>query len=689
MPTNVFPLPLPEEQPQDPPQDQAAQQKALFDWAEEVLKGQFAALSRATTLEQLEAIQFDPNDIVVLTAIRDALYPGKGKKRKSHFENWKEQQLEKILRNRFNDRKKDQKQKLLGDAKATAVAEEAREKREGAKFYGAFKQYKVLDRGVWVLITEKLKTGDAVSTWVQISRTRIELMAVTRSRQDDDWGVYVKIINMDSRSKYLAIPRSVINDVSGNIAGRLAQLGVDVVREQRAHLPDFLLTTVEVVDDTVQELPRFVAVPTTGWCELNNGRSVFVLPHTTKLPTDLPPGELAIFQSKHLHLQDGFAIEGSVADWCEQIAAQFAGNSNVILAVGVALSGPLTVWAGVPPGLFHIFCYSKRGKSLVSAIAQSVYGRALIPNETVADPFGMSWLATANSIGRLIRVRSSIGAFFEELNQGKAQDIADAAYRVANGIDRTRMRGRDLEPRLTYCVPGFSTGEEAMVDFLTRNGQRVTDGMRTRFADIPAEAQPGSVFEKFDADAIPGLGKKFYPLLSKLYGAVGDAWLQVLVDMGPEKITAVVNQYQQEFHARPKVQAIYKVAAPYQRSVVDRFSTVATACRMAIEVGLLPWNAEDTDTDIETCVTRWAARDNFNLIVVAIAKFMHGRQSWEGTATQLATAINSGSAESLGRWLQKSENERRLKAAGFELSCDKAKTRKRTRLIRIKRSKAE
>ena len=78
-----------------------------------------------------------------------------------------------------------------------------------------------------------------------------------------------------------------------------------------------------------------------------------------------------------------------------------------------------------------IFCDSKHGKSLVSAIGQSVYGRPLIPNETVTDPFGMTWLATANSIGKLIRTRSSVGAFFEELNQGKPKDIADAAYRVA------------------------------------------------------------------------------------------------------------------------------------------------------------------------------------------------------------------------------------------------------------------
>ena len=48
-----------------------------------------------------------------------------------------------------------------------------------------------------------------------------------------------------------------------------------------------------------------------------------MLPHTTKLPADSPPGELAIFQTEHLHLQNGFAIEGTLEEWCEQIAAPF------------------------------------------------------------------------------------------------------------------------------------------------------------------------------------------------------------------------------------------------------------------------------------------------------------------------------------------------------------------------------
>ena len=549
-----------------------------------------------------------------------------------------------------------------------------------------------------------------MSTWVQISRTRIELLAITHSKHDDNWGVYVQIVNMDGRVTRRAIPRNIINDTQGNIAGQLADLGVDVVQAQREYLPEFLLNTVEVVDDAAQELDRFLCVPTTGWCELNNGHYVFVLPHTTKYPADLPGGELAIFQNKNLHLQHGFAIAGTIEDWREQIATPFANNSNVTLAVGGAFSAPLTIWAGVPPGMFHEFGPSKHGKSLFSAIGQSVYGRPLIPNETVADPFGMSWLGTVNSIGESILVRSSLPAFIEELNQGKAQDIADAAYRIANGLSKGRMRGRELEPRITYCVVGFSTGEEPMVSFLERAGQRVTAGMRTRFADIPAVVQPGSVFEKFDADAIPELGRKYYPLLRKFYGAVGNAWLQILVDMGPEAIKVATLRHQQEFRLRPGMQAIYIAAKPHQRSVIDRFATVAAACRMAIEVGLLPWKPEDTDADIEACVTRWAEYEsnvvstdisdivnvdtiNTDTIIIAIIDFMRERQTWQGTATELLAQLNgavaSKSSKSLGHALNKDATLRRLKAAHIAVTKSRDETPQRNKIIHIEKSEPQ
>ena len=385
-------------------QDETDQKTAWFAWAEEVLKPQFKKLEDATTREELEAIQFDVDDLAVIMAIQQMLHEDP---RPKHFERLNEKWLKGILSSQFKNKKIERKRVLIEKEKADAAKEAAREKdEEHASVYGEFGQFKVTDHGgVSVFVTEKLKDGDPSSKWVQISRTRIDLWAITRSKHDDQWGVYVRLTNMDGRLTYKAIPRTIINDMQGAIAGQLAHLGVDVVREQREHLPDFLLTTVKVEGGRVIPLNRFLAVPTTGWYQVgdaDNARWCFVLPHTVKFPVDLPPGELPIFQSESLHLQHGIASAGTVEGWCEQIAAPFANNSNVALAVGAALAGPLTDWAGIPPGFFHIYCASKHGKSLASGIGQSVYGRPLIPNETHDDPFGTSWLATANSIGRLI-----------------------------------------------------------------------------------------------------------------------------------------------------------------------------------------------------------------------------------------------------------------------------------------------
>jgi hypothetical protein len=678
----------------EPPHDEDQRQKALFEWAERVLKaaGLLKVLRDAKTREELESIKFEPGNVALVMAINDALHPDK--KREKHFEHLTAKALEKILQARFNAFKRDEHKKLINNERQTAADEEARERaEEDVKLYGDFGQYKVRDRGVFVHTEEELETGEKLPKWLQISRTRIELEAVTRSKEGHNWGVCVRMLNMDGRVTRLAIPRNIINDQEGNVAGRLADLGADIVREEREHLPDFLLTTVELVNNNVQPLTRFMAVQTTGWYQLNNDKWVFVLPHTTKPPKDLAAGELAVFQTDqlHLNLKNGFAIEGTIEEWREQILEPFAGNSNVTLAVGTALSGPLMVWAAVPPGLFHIFAASKHAKSLASAIGQSIYGRPLIPKETNADPFGLSWYATASHIGELILTRASIGAFIEELNQGTAKVIANAAYLVANGISKGRLRGRKLEPRLSYCVPGFSTGELAMVDFLSRNGEDVTDGIRTRFADIPADVQENSIFEKFSEDQIPELGSKYYPLLGKLYGAVGNAWLQHLVDLGPQQITATVNRYKQDFQSRPKVRALYAVAAPYARSVVDRFAVTAAACRMGIDASLLWKNNADPESDIEACMMRWAEHEQLDTVVTAIAQFMRNRQSWQGRASELKSQSNGAidSAEALGRWLKKSENLRRLKVAGFTVEQRKSKTRDRSKLIHIERGRMD
>jgi hypothetical protein len=253
-----------------------------------------------------------------------------------------------------------------------------------------------------------------------------------------------------------------------------------------------------------------------------------------------------------------------------------------------------------------------------------------------------------------------------------------------------------------------------VVSFLKRNGQTVTDGMRTRIADVPAEVQPKSVFEEYSSDKVPGLGDKFYPLLLSLHGAVGDEWIQRAVDLvnqNLDELKATIRRHQQDFLARAKVRTLYDAAEPWQCSVLTRFATVAAACRMAIGLGVLPWTVEDTDVGIERCVERWAGAvgnveadavvsmpvakvnavvaDN---LVTAIVSFMEGRPRWIGTAEELTDALGdmldtgTMSARSLGRRLDKKYARHELRKVGFEI------VRTRTadsRLIHIERTKVE
>jgi hypothetical protein len=125
--------------------------------------------------------------------------------------------------------------------------------------------------------------------------------------------------------------------------------------------------------------------------------------------------------------------------------------------------------------------------------------------------------------------------------------------------------------------------------------------------DVPAEVRPESAFETCPVERIEELGKTFYPLAMRLHGAVGRAWLQYLVDLGPDETQARLLKNREEWLALPAIAAVRASATGQVRSVINRFALVASGLRMAIEAGLLPWTVEDTDLGIAACMTRWAA----------------------------------------------------------------------------------
>jgi putative DNA primase/helicase len=396
--------------------------------------------------------------------------------------------------------------------------------------------------------------------------------------------------------KKLAVPHALTAaDKVVDIASLLASLGVGIVpsRPARQLLVQFL--TLEVAE-------RITAVPQIGW-HCSGGTWLFVLPDETIVPAGFD-GSQPVLQTASLHVQHGLDVSGTVEQWIDQVAAPMAGNSNVHLCVGTAFAGPLLKWASEPPGMFHLWGTSKIAKSLVGAIGQSVWGRPKVPGEP--DAFGASWTATAVGLERYAVLRSDVGGYFDEIGEGAPKVIRPAVYVLANGS--SKLRGTpdiDLRPMESFRILGISTGEPTIEAYLSSGGEKVPAGLKVRLLDVPAEVQAESAFETCFADGIEELGKRFYPLTLRLHGAAGRAWLQHLVDLGSDEITARLRRHREEWLSLPAIAAVRKTATAQVRSILNRFALIAAALRMAIEANLLPWSVDDTDLGIAHCMMRW------------------------------------------------------------------------------------
>jgi putative DNA primase/helicase len=481
------------------------------------------------------------------------------------------------------------REKSKAQAKAERTRAEPNDDQNNIKYYS--QDFKVSDRGVFV---RKLD-DDGHPFWEQICTTRIDLAALTRDVREENWGTYTVITNRDGGRKKLAVPHALTAaDKVADIAGLLASLGVGIVpsRQARQLLVQFL--TLEVPE-------RITAVPQIGW-HCSGGSWLFVLPDTTIVPAGFK-GPRPVLQTATLHVQHGLEVGGTVQQWNERIAAPLAGNSNVHLCVGTMFAGPLLKFAHEPPGFFHIWGTSKIAKSLAGAVGQSVWGRPKVPGE--ADAFGASWTATAVGLERYAVLRSDVGAYLDEIGEGAPKAIRPAVYGLANGSTKLRAtQDITLRPMESFRILGISTGEPTMEGYLSSGGERVPAGLKVRLVDVPAEVQPDSAFETCPRDQIEELGRQFYPLTKELYGAVGRAWLQHLVDVGEDKIVALVRHHRAEWLQLPAIAAVRGKASVQVQSILNRFALVAAALRMAIEANLLPWSIDETDCGIAACMTR-------------------------------------------------------------------------------------
>jgi len=474
---------------------------------------------------------------------------------------------------------------------------------ENVKRYGG---YRVSSLGVFAPL-EDFEHGGVLTSlfsggWKRIAKDRIDPVAWShefgpeRKTETKNWLLHFVVTERNGSQSSLVIPRASLSAENGAPAIRLLmKAGVHVVVTKSA---------MEALAKFLRWKPKaeLIRMPQPGWAEVGPNR-IYVRSNKTILPPDMS-------KTKHTYILDdatnpdhyGHQIKGTAAEWGDELAGPLSGNSNVALALGTFFAGPLLYWADEQPGGFHLYGNSGIGKSLVGAIAQSVYGTPYVEGRPYA--YGRSWEGTTTGFEYLASLRSDSVLSLDELHRGKRNEVLPTIYKLTGG-EKVRAAGPGrLQRQRGFRVLVFSTGEKSVAEFLGKKDD--AEGRRRRLVDIPAEVQPGSAFETIPPHQVDAAAAKFYRAADRLHGAVGEAWQRHLVNLGSAEIKAQLAEAREAWRALPETAAIVHNAHPQVRSVVNRFALGASALHMAIQAGLLPWSIADADAGILACLKRWA-----------------------------------------------------------------------------------
>jgi uncharacterized protein (DUF927 family) len=437
--------------------------------------------------------------------------------------------------------------------------------------------------------------------WMRVVKDRIDPRAwsfqygLQRKTERQIWRHHFVITERNGHQSEFELAREMLAGTGASAIRLLIKAGVHVVGRDDAQkaLVQFL---------RFKPKHEIIRMPRVGWA-LVESRRIFARPDEVITPADMPQASHTNFVLDTTATHHGLHVAGTAERWAIEIAAPLQGNSNIALSLATSFAAPLLEFASEPGGGNHIYGQSTIGKTMASAAGQSIYGW---PHETADDAFGVSWGGTEAGFDALALARTDLGLPLDEITLANPRTAEQVIYKVASGTKGPRATSAGhLRETAHASVLVFSTGEKSLSQFI---GPRLQEGARKRLVDVPAEVQPGSAFETIPRDQIHVEGKRFFDAMKRQHGAVGLAWQRHLVELGPDRIQADIDRHREAFLMLPDVTVVTERAHPQVRAVVNRFALYATALRMPIEAGLLPWSVAQADADIVACMSRWVAQ---------------------------------------------------------------------------------
>lgn len=422
-----------------------------------------------------------------------------------------------------------------------------------------------------------------------------EVLAETRPDGNDAWGVLLRWKDRDGVVHQWIMPRALLAGEAADLRARLAACGLDVSQSQGARASLVQCLAAIRCDRRARTVPRI------GWHfgTLEKPSAAFLLPGNQVCGVP-PAGEVLTLDIDPAPTQ--FRQRGTLAEWRGAVAGRCAGNSRLVFAASLAFAGPLLTPLREEGGGFHLRGDSSKGKTTALQVAASVWGAPI-----GADPFVRQWRATANALETTAAGHNDCLLPLDEIAQADPRDIGEAAYMLANGQGKDRMRDRGgLRRTATWRTLFLSTGEETIGDLMAKGGKSVKAGQEVRFLDIPADAGAGfGAFEDVHGEAD---GNAFSRVIRQAaqeqHGVAGPAfvsWFATRLAGDPAWPGDDLAPRVRDFVAR----VVPPGADGQVQRAAGRFALAALAGELATLAGVTGWEPGAAEAAAETCFRAW------------------------------------------------------------------------------------
>lgn len=396
----------------------------------------------------------------------------------------------------------------------------------------------------------------------------------TRDEQAKNWGRVCVIIDNDSRRKEYVLPMASLAGDGTAYREELLSLGLRLAPNGNKVLHSYIIMA--------HPKARAVCVQKNGW-----HHGCYVLPHRVY---GQKSGERIVLQQTRA--SNSHVSRGTLQEWQQSIGQLCIGNSRLVFAVCVALTGPLLEPLGEENFGCHAEGGSSIGKSTLLIVSVSVWGVTI-----------QSWRTTDNAAEGLARQANDGFLALDELSQVDGFSADAMTYMLGNGTGKARSR-RDgaTKPVEQFRLAFLSSGETGLAAKMQETGRKPKAGQTVRFIEFPADAGRGhGAFENLHG--IPD-GNRFSielkHLAAQFTGTVADAFLNMLC----ANRTAIVDSI-----AKARKYWVEKnIPADSDGQVMrvgQKFALVAAVGELAIASGILPWPEGEAESACARLFTDW------------------------------------------------------------------------------------